>query len=177
MIARATILCSAALLLLSACADREAGTDGSENDFASRVGAGNAPVATASPAGSAVGQAVKGPLPAGADVFAMEKLGDIGAVDLGPRAGGCTFVSNGTELLIAAAPADRSLPGKGVVRVGGRLVALDTPPGGVEAIRTGTTFTGEGFAVRVQPTGVGQAMITITQGPDSKQLVGDYVCA
>lgn len=163
-------------LALAACSDRQStGTDGSENDFAARVGAGNAP--GAAPSGPGVTAAVKGPPPASADVFALEQLGDIGGVNLGPRAGGCTFSESGREMLIAAGPADRAIPGKGVVRIGGKLIELDTPPGGVEAIRAGTTFTGEGFSVRIQPTGKGQAMMTITQGSDSKQVVGDYVCA
>lgn len=174
MISRALPL---VLLALAACSDRDTGTDGSETDFASRVGAGNSPSSAVEAASALPSKAVKGPPPAGADVFALEKLGDIGGVNLGPRAGGCTFSENGTEMLIAAGPADRALPGKGVVRIGGRLIELDTPPGGIEAIRSGTTFTGEGFTVRVQPTGKGQGMMTITQGPDSKQVAGDYVCA
>lgn len=163
-------------LALAACSDRQAtGTDGSESDFASRVGAGNAPGATAS--APVANTAAKGPPPANADVFALQQLGDIGGVNLGPRAGGCTFSEAGREMLIAAAPADRSLSGKGVVRIGGKLIELDTPPGGVEAVKAGTTFTGEGFSVRVQPTRAGQATMTITQGANSKQIVGDYVCA
>src|SRR5689334_22155074 len=123
------------LLALAACSDREAtGTDGSETDFANRVGAGNA-TTTAPAAGTTANSAVKGPPPAGASVFALEKLGDIGSVNLGPRAGGCTFSEGGTEMLIAAGPADRTLPGKGVVRIGGKLVELDSPPGGIAAIK------------------------------------------
>ena len=166
------------LLALAACSDRDTtGTDGSEADFAARVGAGTAQSSAVETAAALPSKAVKGPPPPGANVFALEKLGDIGGVNLGPRAGGCTFSEAGKEMLIAAGPADRSLPGKGVVRIGGRLIELDTPPGGIEAIKSGTTFTGEGFSVRVQPTGKGQAMITITDGPDQKQVVGDYVCA
>ena len=164
------------LLALAACSDRESGTDGSETGFASRIGTGNA-TSTTAPGATATATAIKGPPPAGADVFALEKLGDIGGVNLGPRAGGCTFSEAGKEMLIAAGPADRALPGKGVVRIGGRLIELDTPPGGLEAIKSGTTFTGEGFSIEVRPTGEGEAMMTIAQGPDSRQIVGDYVCA
>lgn len=164
------------LLALAACSERESGTDGSESDFASRVGAGQGASATAA-ATPGVTSAVRAAPPAGADVFALEKLGDISRVDLGPRAGGCTFSENGKEVLVAAGPADRALPAKAAVRVGGQLFQLDSPPGGLEAVKSGTTFTGEGFSVQVQPTGKGQAMITITQGPDQKQVVGDYVCA
>lgn len=166
------------LLALPACSDRDnTGADGSEADFAGRVGAGNAPSSAVETAAALPSKAVKGPPPPGANVFQLEKLGDIGGVNLGPRAGGCTFSENGREMLIAAGPADRALPGKGVVRIGGKLIELDTPPGGLDAIKGGTTFTGEDFSVQVQPTGKGQAMMTITQGPDSKQIVGEYVCA
>lgn len=165
------------LLTLAACSDRNAATDGSEDDFAARVGAGNAPASAVETSAALPSKAVKGPPPAGADVFQLEKLGDIGGVNLGPRSGGCTFSEAGKEMLIAAGPADRALPGKGVVRIGGRLIELDTPPGGLDAIKSGTSFAGEGFSVRVQPTGRGQAMVTITRGADRKQIVGDYVCA
>lgn len=166
-----------AVLALAACADRETGTDGSESDFANRVGAGSAtPGAAAS--GPVVTTAVKGSPPAGADVFSPEKLGDISGVNLGARAAGCTFSEAGKEMLIAAGPADRALPNKAVVRMGGRLIELDSPPGGVEAIKTGTSFAGEGFSVRVQPTAPGKAIIAITNGKgETKQITGDYVCA
>jgi hypothetical protein len=163
------------LALAAACADRT-GTDGSENDFANRVGAGKATTAAAD-AGPLATAAVKGAPPADANVFAMEKLGDISGVDLGPRAGSCTFSSAGNEMLVAAGPADRSLPGKGVVRIGGKLIALDTPPGGIEAVKTGTTFTGEGFTVRIQPSGKGKGSMTIADAAGQTQQVnGDYVC-
>jgi hypothetical protein len=160
-----------ALLALAACAERT-GTDGSEDDFAARVGAGQgaaAPVATT---------AVAGPPPAGASVFALEKLDDISGVDLGPRAGGCTFSANGAELLVAAAPADRALPGKAAVRIGGRLVQLDTAPGGIAALEAGTVFTGEGFSVRVKPIGERQGQLLVTDGAnETKVIAGNWVCA
>lgn len=166
-----------AVLALAACSDRS-GTDGTEDDFAARVGAGNATTSAVETAAPVVSKAVKGPPPPGADVFKLEKLGDISGVNLGPRAGGCTFSSAGTEMLIAAGPADRSIPGKGVVRIGGRLIELDTPPGGVEAIKAGTTFTGEGFSVRVTPGTGGRGSMTITNGEgQTKAVAGDYVCA
>ncbi len=165
-----------ALAMLGACTDRS-GTDGSESDFASRVGAGNA---AASPAVATPGDnaAVKGPPPAGANVFALEKLGDIGGVDLGPRAGGCSFSVAGVEMLIAAGPVDPALPGKAVVRLGGKLVQLDTPPGGLAAIKAGTSFTGEGFAIRVQPTAAAKGIMTITDATGAnRQTAGDWTCA
>ena len=165
------------MLALAACADRDAGTDGSETDFAARVGAGKAAPAAGATAPAAA-TAVKGPPPADANVFAMEKLGDISGVNLGPRAGGCTFSENGTEMLIAAGPADRALPGKGVVRIGGRLIELDTPPGGIDAVKSGTTFRGEGFSVAVRPTAPGKGAITITNADgQTKTVAGDFVCA
>lgn len=166
------------LLGLAACSDRS-GTDGSEGDFASRVGAGtDSDAAVPGSAASGATTATKGPPPPDADVFAMEKLGDISGVNLGPRAGGCTFSDQGTEMLIAAAPADRALPGKGVVRIGGKLIELDTPPGGVEAVKAGTSFAGEGFSVRVQPSGKGKGTMTIANaGGRTKVVNGDWVCA
>lgn len=173
------IALSFALLALAACSDRS-GTDGSESDFANRVGKAGDPASSAQgvAVASAPSKAVKGPPPAGANVFALEKLGDIGGVNLGPRAGGCTFVAGGTEMLIAAGPADRAIPGKGVVRIGGRLIELDTPPGGITAIKAGTTFRGEGFSIGVRPTAPGKATITITdRAGKSKAVAGDYICA
>lgn len=176
---RPAILFPLAALALAACSDRT-GTDGSEGDFASRVGAGKAgaeaaPAQAATPGANA---AAAGPPPAGANVFAVERLGDIGGLDLGPRAGGCTFSEAGTELLIAAGPADRALPGKAAVRIGGRLIALDAPPGGIETVRAGASFRGEGFSVAVQPTGPAKATMTITDGKGAtKRVAGDWVCA
>lgn len=167
----------AAIALLAAACSNEQGTDGSESDFANRVGTANpsSAVEAAAPVGST---AVKGPPPAGADVLNLEQLGDIAGVNLGARAGACTFASGGQELLIAAGPSDRAIPGKGVVRIGGRLIELDTPPGGIDAIRAGTRFAGEGFTVAVRPTGAGKATITITDAAgQTRSVAGDYVCA
>lgn len=166
-------------LALGSCGGADTGTDGSESDFAARVGAGQAtPNAPGAVASAGTNTAMKGPPPASANVFALEKLGDIGGVNLGPRAGGCTFVSNGSEMLIAAGAADRALPGKAVVRIGGRLIELDAPPGGVEAVRAGTSFRGEGFSVAVRPTGAGKGTMTITNAAgQAKAVSGDYVCA
>lgn len=162
---------------LAGCGERS-GTDGSEDDFAARVGAGNATSSAVETAAPVVSKAVKGPPPANANVFELEKLGDISGVNLGPRAGGCTFSFAGTEMLIAAGPSDRALPGKGVVRIGGKLIELDTPPGGIEAIKSGTSFAGEGFSLRVQPTGPGKGSMTITNAEgQTKAVAGDYVCA
>lgn len=176
MMMRAVPIALAGLLALGACSQR-AGTDGSEDDFASRVGAGNA-AATPAPAAPGANSAVAGPPPAGADVFALQQLGDIGGVDLGPRDGGCSFSVNGTEMLLAAGSNDRTLPGKAVVRIGGKLIRLDSPPGGLAAIKSGTSFTGEGFAIRVQPTAPAKGTMTITDTAGaSRQTAGDWTCA
>ena len=108
----------------------------------------------------------------------LERLGNIGGVDLGPRAGGCTFSAAGQEMLVAAGPSDRSLPGKATVRAGGKLILLDAPPGGYDQVKAGTTFNGEGFSVLVQPTGrdTGQMTITDVQGRQ-KSFNGRWVCS
>lgn len=183
MMRAAVLLAALALAACSSQTEEQQPATSSADDFASRVGAGNA--TTAAGQSSAVemaanvpSKAVKGPPPAGADVFAMQKLGDIGGVNLGPRAGGCTFVVNGTEMLIAAAPSDRAMPGKGVVRIGGQLIELDTPPGGIEAVKGGTSFRGEGFRVDVKPTGRNKAAVTTTDIEGEQRTVnGDWVCA
>ena len=179
----------AAPLLLTACssneepaAEQSAAVAGAD-DFASRIGTaaqapGATPVSAAELAAKLPSRAVKGAPPPGANVFAVEKLGDIGGVNLGPRAGGCTFVSGGTEMLIAAGPSDPAIPGKGVVRIGGKLLELDTPPGGIEAIRAGTDFNGEGFSIRLTPTAQGKGTMTITNSQgQQKTVAGDWVCA
>lgn len=178
----APILALASLaLLVAACGEREAAPSDTADDFASRVGASASGAASSSAvevAADVPSKAVKGPPPAGANVFQLDRLGDIGGVNLGPRAGGCTFVQNGTEMLIAAGPAEPTLPGKAVVRIGGKLIELDSPPGGIAAIKAGTTFRGEGFSVAVRPTGPGRGTMTITNATGERKFVaGDFVCA
>lgn len=157
-------------LALAACSNEQEGE--SADDFSARVGsaaetAGPAPVATT---------AVQAPPPANVDVLALEQLGNIAGVDLGPRDGGCTFTSNGTELLIAGAPDDVASAGRGVVRIGGKLYLLASA-GGLPAIRQGTRFTGEGITVAV--SGAGQsATLTVTDSAGrSKAVAGSWVCA
>ena len=165
-----------ALIALTACSDRS-GTDGSEGDFASRVGGGTG-TATSVAAAPGVTSAVKAAPPANADVFALQKLGDISGVDLGPRIGGCTFSVAGEEMLVAAGPADGALPGKAAVRIGGQLLQLDAQPGGFAEVKTGTTFTGEGFKVQVSPTAPGHAnLIVVKPSGESKVTAGDWVCS
>ncbi len=86
-----------------------------------------------------------------ADVTQLQQLGDVGGVEFGPRSGGCTFMEGNREILMAAAMAEPTLSGKAVIRVGGELAMLDGQPGGLAAIRRGTTFSGDGVAVQIAP--------------------------
>jgi hypothetical protein len=125
---------------------------------------------------------------AGGSVLQLQNLGDISEVDLGPRAGGCTFNSAGTDMLVAAAPADRALPGKATVRAAGALYVLDAPPGGFDAVKAGTVFKGEGFSALVSvggvspagasPAGAAQAKLTITNSEGQQSVFdGSWVCS
>lgn len=171
--ARLLTVCAASFALF-ACGDRT-GTDGSEQDFANRVGAGQ--TTSGAPAGSVATTAVAGPPPTGADVRALEQLGDISGLDLGQRAAGCTFSANGQELMTAAAPSDRALPGKAAVRIGGKLLLLDAPPGGVDALKAGTVYSGEGFEVRTQRTAADAGRVTITGADGANRVIeGRWIC-
>ncbi|OBX20841.1 hypothetical protein A9995_00965 [Erythrobacter sp. QSSC1-22B] len=165
-----------AALLVAACSQEPANSE-SADDFANRVGAPWSVSAGGVPAPVET-TAVKAAPPASADVFQLEKLGNIGGVDLGPRAGGCTFSVGGQEMLIAAAPADRALPGKATVRIGGQLLLLDAAPGGIEEVRSGTNFTGEGFSALVTRTGADRASLTIADAAGTqKAFAGNWVCS
>ncbi|MXP28567.1 hypothetical protein GRI58_07000 [Porphyrobacter algicida] len=162
-------------LSLAACGQRQQ-SDNSANDFAQRVGTGK--VVDSSTDAPGVNSAVKASPPATGDVFQPEKLGDISHVKFGPRAGGCTFSVDGKEMLVAAGPQDRNLPGKATVRVGGKLLLLDAPPGGYQAVKNGTTFSGEGISVAMMPTAKGKGTMTITNtAGQTKAIAGDYVCS
>lgn len=162
-------------LSLAACGQRQQNGD-SANDFAQRVGTGK--IVDSSTEQPGVNSAVKAPPPATGDVFQPEKLGDISHVKFGPRAGGCTFSVDGKEMLVAAGAQDRDLPGKAAVRVGGKLLMLDAPPGGYQAVKSGTTFSGEGFSVAMMPTAKGKGTMTITNtAGQTKTIAGDYVCS
>ncbi|HAW34918.1 MAG TPA: hypothetical protein DCX71_02310, partial [Erythrobacter sp.] len=112
----------------------------------------------------------------------LQKLGDIGGVDLGARDGGCTLMVGKDEILIAGAPDDASVPGKAVVRVGDSLVLTDAAAGGLDAIRDGTSFAGEGFTVSVAPAaGTEQrrpANVTVTDAAGKTQSYsGNWICS
>ena len=120
--------------------------------------------------------------PGGADLTQLQKLGDIGGVDLGARDGGCTLMVGKDEMLIAGAPDDASVPGKAVVRVGDSLVLTDAAAGGLDAIRDGTSFAGEGFTVSVAPAaGTEQrrpANVTVTDAAGKTQSYsGNWICS
>ena len=165
-------------LLLAACGSSPEPQGENADDFASRIGSGSS-----SAEGQAAPQtttAVKAAPITGTDVKQLEKLGNVSNVDLGPRAGGggCTFSADGQEMLMAAAPGDRALPGKATVRVGGQLLLLDAPPGGFDIVKMGTTFNGEGFSVLVEPTGKGTGTMTITDAEGGqKSYNGRWVCS
>jgi len=158
-------------LALAACSGAQEGE--SAEDFAARVGTQSGEASAPAPVETAV---MVAPVPAGVDVLALEQLGNISAVDLGPRDGGCTFASDGIEMLIAGAPADPASAGRGVIRLGGKLYQLSSA-GGLNALRQGTRFSGEGVTVDV--AGSGQAAtLTVTDGGGRQKAVsGSWVCA
>ena len=138
-----------ATLALVACSSEPVPQENAE-DFASRIGEGGPP-AVATPVDADKASTASAVPPAGADLTQLEKLGDIGDVDLGPRAGGCTLMVGSSELLLAGAPGDDAIPGKAVVRLGDSLTIADAAAGGIDALKSGTSFKGEGFTVTVAP--------------------------
>lgn len=169
-------------LAASACsrkAPEPASTTGA-SDFASRVGAaapaGATGTAAAAPAAKATAVLAMETKP-GETPFSMQQLGDASGVDLGPKSGGCVFITNGVQMMQATAPLDRTLPGKAVVRIGGQLLRLDSPPGGISLVKMGTDFSGEGFRVEVRPDGKGHARVTTVDiEGESHILNGDWKC-
>ncbi|HWK40857.1 MAG TPA: hypothetical protein VNR60_02905 [Croceibacterium sp.] len=158
-------------LALGACSGANEGE--SADDFAARVGGQS--VASGVPAAVET-TAVAAPPPAGVDVLALEQLGNIGGVDLGPRDGGCTFASGETELMIAGAPADPASAGRGVIRLGGKLYQLSSA-GGLNALRQGTRFSGEGVTVDVAGSGQAATLTVTDGGGRQKAVAGSWVCA
>jgi hypothetical protein len=161
----AVALCAFAL---AACSNERDGE--SAEEFAERVGDGGAapaPVETT---------AVAAPIPAGVDATTLEQLGNIAGVDLGPRDGACTFASGGTELMIAAAPNGVDRPGRAVVRAGGTLYQLAST-GGLDAVRRGTRFTGQGITVDVAGAGQSSALTVTDAAGKAKTFPGSWMCA
>ena len=170
-------------LALSACSSEPTGQQESADDFAGRIGQQDGGSAAVDPAVRAEQpNTVEASVPQGTDVTQLEQLADIGGVDFGPRDGGCTFMDGNREILIASGLNEPTLPGKAVVRVGGRLVMLDGQPGGLAAIRNGTSFSGEGVAVQVAPAeGSAQARpanlsVASTDGKTATYS-GNWICA
>ncbi|MBD58546.1 MAG: hypothetical protein CL808_00270 [Citromicrobium sp.] len=170
-----------AALLLAACSQGE-DTAESGDDFAARVGAGEqtpAPQGTTAPPEST--EAHTSAVPEGANPLELEKLGNIGRVDLGPRDGGCTFSLDATEMLLAGAPNDAAVNGKGVIRIGGELINVTAQEGGLDAIYAGPTMTAEGVTVRVVPAAGNEAVRTAdlyvaANGEQRKFADGQWAC-
>jgi hypothetical protein len=169
-------------IALAACSSEPAEQE-SADDFANRIGSGGqlAALDPSQPDPNAPNTASAVP-PQGADLTQLQRLGDVGGVNLGPREGGCTFMVGEQELLIAVAMKEPTIPGKAVVRVGDELVMADAGPGGLAAIKGGTTFTGEGFTVQVAPAaGEGQtrpAQVTVSDVTENQQTYsGNWICA
>jgi hypothetical protein len=156
---------------LSACSNAQEGE--TADDFAARVG-----TQAGAPVGAAPAEisAIAAPPPAGVDVLALEQLGNVAGVDLGPRDGGCTFASDGLEMLIAGAPADPASAGRGVIRLGGQLYLLASV-GGLNALRQGTRFSGEGVTVDVAGSGQAATLTVTDGGGRQKAVAGSWVCA
>ena len=180
---RAFLLTTIAALGLAACSQEPAAEQESADDFASRIGGSeqSAALDPSQPTMDMPNAAETAP-PQGADVTQLQQLGDIANVNLGPREGGCTFMEGPREMLIAAGMRDSTVPGKAVIRVGDGLTLVDSGPGGLDRIRNGTTFTGEGVTVAVLPTGpAGQsrrAQITVTDAAGTrKSYSGNWICA
>ena len=172
-----------ATFALVACSQEPAAEQESADDFASRIGGSeqSAALDPSQPTMEMPNAAETAP-PRGADVTQLQQLGDIANVNLGPREGGCTFMEGSREMLIAAGLRDGAIPGKAVIRVGDGLTLLDSGPGGLDSIKNGTTFTGEGVTVTVQPTGAAgqtrRAQITVADAAGTrKNYSGNWICA
>ncbi|GAA4038927.1 hypothetical protein [Parerythrobacter jejuensis] len=171
---------AASLMVLAACSEQ--GEPQSAQDFADRIGGvqGAAPAAQAQDTNGAqapIANAAVQSVPAGADVKQLERLGDIGTVDLGQRDGGCVFQDVGREVLFTSGNIQG---GKGVIRVGGELVVVDAA-GGLDAIKAGTTFGADGVSISVAPIAGNatrsQANVVVTDAAGQTQnFSGEWIC-
>ncbi|QYJ06159.1 hypothetical protein [Qipengyuania flava] len=167
-------------LALAACSGETAEPE-SADDFAIRIGQSGEALDPSQPDPDAPNVASEAP-PAGADLTTLQKLGDVGGVNLGPREGGCTLMVGGDEMLIAAGLGDKAIPGKAVVRLGDGLTMVDADVGGLDAIKNGTTFNGEGFTISVAPAAGDQqsrpANVTVTDASGkTNSYSGNWICA
>jgi len=171
------------VLALAACSQQPAQEQEGADDFASRIGQqeAGAQLDPSQPDPNAPNVAVDAP-PTEANLTQLQRLGDIGGVNLGPREGGCTFMVGNQEMMIAAGMKEPTLPGKAVVRVGDTLVMTDAAPGGLAAIKSGTTFSGEGFTVEVaaaageEQSRPANVVVTDAAG-NSQNYSGNWICA
>ncbi|MEZ5682345.1 MAG: hypothetical protein R3E14_13730 [Erythrobacter sp.] len=169
------------VLALAACSQPSEEQE-SADDFASRIGQqGGAGLDQSQPDPDGPNVAVSAP-PVNVDLTSLQQLGDIGGVNLGPRHGGCTFMAGEQEMLVASGMNEATVPGKAVVRIADTLVVADSGPGGLAAIKSGTTFTGEGFKVEISArVGASQsrpATITVTDAAGKSQSYsGNWICA
>ncbi|MXO95635.1 hypothetical protein GRI34_04270 [Erythrobacter aquimaris] len=166
-------------LALAACSSEPAPQE-SADDFASRINGGEQGAAAPVDA-DAPNVAAEAP-PAGVNVTQLEQLRDIANVDMGPRDGGCTFMDGNRELVMASALREPTLPGKAVIRVGGGLTLLDTGPGGLDSLKAGATFSGEGVTVQVAPQAGDAASraanLTVSAADGSTATYsGKWICA
>ena len=169
---------AAVSLGLAACSP--AGEEQGADDFADRIGANGAAAGPSQAEVEAQAAAPNAPvpqIPAGADPKQLERLGDIGMVDLGVRQGGCTFQEMGREILYTSGN-DQS--GKGVVRIGGQLITVDAA-GDLGAIRTGTTFAASGVSISVAPSAGNESrraanMVVTDAAGATQNYSGDWIC-
>ena len=167
-----------AAMALSACAPED--TQESADDFASRIGTSEGASAPTEAEAEALANQPNAPvsqIPSGTDVKFLQRLGDIGMVDLGPRTGGCTFQEVGREVFYSSG---HTQGGRGVVRVGGQLVTLEAT-GGIGAIRAGTTFSAPGVSISVAPAAGNQArrpanMVVTDSKGETQSYSGDWIC-
>ena len=136
-------------LALAACSSEPSQQEGAD-DFANRIGQ-NESAAVDGTANPDKPNTANAQPPQGADLTQLQKLGDIGGVNLGTREGGCTLMIGKDEMIIAGGVSDRAIPGKAVVRIGDSLTTVDASVGGLDAVKSGATFEGEGFTVTVSP--------------------------
>ena len=176
-------IATGALLALAACSQEPQTQQESADDYAGRIGKqqGGAVLDPSQPDPDAPNVAVAVP-PQGAKLTQLQQLGDVGGVNLGPREGGCTFMVGNQEMMIAVGMNEPTLPGKAVVRLGDTLVMADAGPGGLTKIKSGSTFSGEGFTIEVAPAaGEGQSrpanvLVTDASG-NSQNYSGNWICA
>ena len=180
------LILALAPLVLGACSQEPAPQE-SAGDFASRIGGGAADSSggngqAVAPDGGKESATASAIPPAGADVTSLEHLGNIAEVDLGPRDGGCTLMVNDAPMLTAASLKDRAMSGKAVIRVGNGLVLLNGEPGGLESVRAGGTFMGQGVTMTIRVADGDErarpatASVTAVDGK-IQNYSGNWICA